>query len=260
MNNKIATRLIGIGLLAVLLPTSGWAQKVGKVKRIVSIEEGRVKKVKETDSASIERPSESMIRPVKKGQDLLADYTLGLENQLWMELKIKRPGLKGHAILAEAGSYRIETLNLENEVYFRLQEGLMTVKLKKGIIGLHFKGFLLKILGTKLILDNNASVSHLFVKKGRIIVQRNGQEILNQEGENIGWNLSSNQAPQPMSAEDLTRWGQQYKDVIKKMSTPFFKRPLVRFGLVAIAVVASYCSVEGCGATARGSVIINVPN
>ncbi len=266
MYNKIATMLIGIGLLAVLLPMGGWAQdsKVGDVERIV---QSRTKKVKSTNDASIFRLPEQRIWPVEEGQDLHLQYTLELRNQLWMELKIDRPDLdlKGHAILAEAGSYRIDSLSPDKALFFQLRQGRMSIRLKRGEFGVFLKDRLLSILGTEVLLqaDTTLDTYRIYLKKGHIKIQDSNQVFLDVNGKDLAWRLQSGQAPQLLTGQAVVRLKEQMKyDTRTVWRKPFFKQTVVRLGIAALVGGAVYYVVQrrDPSATAQGEVIINIPD
>ncbi len=264
----IAKIFIGIGLLAVLLPTGGWAQdsKVGDVKRIV---QGRAKQVKSTNDAVITRPPAQPISPVQEGQDLHVEYTLELQNQLWMELKIDRPdlGLNGHAILAEAGSYTIDALEPDKPLSFRLRQGRMSIRLRRGQLGVFLKDRLLSIFGTEVFLqaDTTLDMYRIYLKKGHIMVQDSNQVFFDVNGKDMAWRWQGNQPPEAILGEVFNRWKQRMKyDSRTVWRKPFFKRGWVQLGVVSLVGAAIFCALE-CGggngpSTVQGEVIITIPD
>ena len=259
---------IGIGLLAVLLPLGGWAQdsKIGEVKRIV---EGRAKQVKLTPHAVITRPSAQPINPVQEGQELHEEYTLKLQDQLWMELKIDRRDLdlNGHAILAEAGSYTIDALEPDKPLSFRLRQGRMSIRLRRGRLGVFLKNRLLSIFGTEVFLqaDTTLDMYRIYLKKGHIMVEDSNQVFFDVNGQELAWRWQGNQPPVAISGEVFNRWKQQMKyDARTVWRKPFFKRGWVQLGVVSLVGAAILCALQ-CGggngpSTAQGEVIITIPD
>jgi len=257
---------IGIGLLAVLLPLGGWAQdiKVGEVKRIV---EGRAKQVTSTRDAVITFPPTRKINLVTEGQELHEEYTLELQDQLWMELKIDHGELNGHAILAEAGLYAINALELDNSLSFRLRQGRMSIRLRRGQLGVFLKDRLLRIFGTEVFLqaDTTLDMYRIYLKKGHIMVEDSNQVFFDVTGKDMAWRWQGNEPPVAISGEVFNRWKQRMKyDSRTVWRKPFFKRGWVRLGVVSLVGAAILCAVQ-CGgdkgpSTARGEVIITIPD
>ena len=92
-------------------------------RRVIRIVEGRARQVNATSDAAITLGSGLKITRVTEGQELNEGYTLELQDQLWMELKIDHGKLNGHAILAEAGLYAIDALEPDKPLSFRLRQG-----------------------------------------------------------------------------------------------------------------------------------------
>ena len=257
---------IGIGLLAVLLPLGGWAQdtKVGEVKRIV---EGRAKQVTSTSDAVIILPSAQEINRVTEGQELHEEYTLKLQDQLWMELKIDHGELNGHAILAEAGLYAIDALKPDKLLSFRLRQGRMSIRLRRGKLGVFLKDRLLSIFGTEVFLqaDTTLDMYRIYLKKGHIMVEDSNQVFFDVTGKDMAWRWQGNEPPVAISGEVFNRWKQRMKyDSRTVWRKPFFKRGWVRLGVVSLVGAAILCAVQ-CGSdkgpsTARGEVIITIPD
>lgn len=257
---------IGIGLLAVLLPLDGWAQdrKIGEVKRIV---EGRAKQVSSTNDADIIFPSGQKTNGVTEGQELREEYTLELQDELWMELKIDHGELNGHAILAEAGSYLINALEPDNSLSFRLRQGRMSIRLRRGQLGVFLKDRLLSIFGTEVFLqaDTTLDMYRIYLKKGHIMVEDSNQVFFDVTGKDMAWRWQGNEPPVAISGEVFNRWKQRMKfDSRTVWRKPFFQRGWVRLGVVSLVGAAILCAVQ-CGGgngpgTAQGEVIITIPN
>ena len=261
----IAKIFIGIGLLAVLLPLGGWAQdsKVGEVKRIV---EGRAKQVTSTSDAVITLPSAEKINRVAERQELREEYTLELQDQLWMELKIDHLDLNGHAILAEAGLYAIDALEPDKPLSFRLRQGRMSIRLRRGQLGVFLKDRLLSIFGTEVFLqaDTTLDMYRIYLKKGHIMVEDSNQVFFDVTGKEMAWSWQGNQPPVAISGAVLQRWKQQMKyDARMVWRKPFFKRGWVRLGMAALVGGAVYYVVQRRDdgpSTAQGEVIITIPD
>ena len=257
---------IGIGLLAVLFPLGGWAQdtKVGDIKRIV---EGRAKQVTSTRNAEITIPPAQKIHRVTEGQELYEGYTLELQDELWMELKIDHRGLKGHAILSEAGSYAIDTLKPDKLLSFRLRQGRMSIRLRRGELGVFLKDRLLSIFGTEVFLqaDTTLDLYHLYLKKGHIMVRDSNQVFFDVNGKDMAWRWQGNEPPVAISGAVLHRWKQQMKyDSRTVWRKPFFKQGWVKLGVVSLVGATILCALQ-CGGgkgpgTAQGEVIITIPD
>lgn len=264
MRRCLSILLPGICLLVAVIPNAAWGQQVAEIKRMV---QGRAQKVESTNQAEIYRPPSRLITPVNEDADLFARDSLRLRDQLWIELKIDQdnPDLDGHAILAEAGSYAIDALEPEKPLTFRLRQGRMSVRLKRGEFGVFLKDRLLSIFGTEVFLqaDTTNDTYRVYLKKGHISVREGDQVFFDVDGKDIAWRWQGNEAPAQLTGAAFSRWKQQMKfDSRAVWRKPFFKRTWVRLGLVTLVGAATFCALE-CGGdngptTAIGDVIISI--
>ncbi len=251
--------LISLWSPVVLLPVDVYGQQVAGIERIV---EGRARRVKSTNDAEILRPATRLIKPVVVNQVLFIRDNLTLYNQLWMEVEIDRPGLKGHTILTGTGSYSIESITPDNALRFRLRQGRMSVNLKRGELGVFLKRHLVSILGTEvLILADSARNDTLYLKKGSIRLEEGGPVI---EGRNRAWYWSDDGPPVEIVGAALVGLQRRMKyDTRTVWRKPFFKRTGVRLGMLAIVVVGGYYVIQRRDdrpGNVQGQIIIDLPN
>ena len=270
MRHPFKILLTGVCVLAVLVPLSAWGQSVGEVERMV---QGKAKTVASTNNAEIRRAVGPRISPVQVGADLEVHDVLGLQDQIWMELIIDRVdlGLSGHAILAEAGAYRIDSLRPDNTLLFRLRQGRMSVNLKRGAFGVFLKDRLLSILGTEVFIQADTTLNEyrVYLKEGHIQFSEAARDnnpafFLDVQGKDRAWRWRGDQLPQELSGDAFRRWKRQMKyDARTVWRKPLFKRTWVRAGLATLAGAAVYCALQCDGSnipTALGDIIIDIPD
>ena len=203
-----------------------------------------------------------LVRPVKKGENLLVRDILGLEKQLWMELTINRGGVRGNVILAEAGSYSIDSLKPDNALLFHLRQGRMSVNLKRGKLGVFLKNTLVSILGTEVFLQVDAATNQVYLKQGTIAFIQPGGDSLYVQGREMAWRWQDGQIPELIAGQVMNRWKKQMKyDTRTVWRKPFFKRTWVWLGTAALLGGVGYFLLRDDGPrNVQGNIIIDIPN
>lgn len=266
MYQRLSLFIVWTCVVAAILPANAQAQ-VEQAARVNRMVEGQAKKVIVTDLAEILGPASRQVKPVTEGQRLLFEDTMSLQDQIWIELEIDRSNVQGHAILAEQGEYGIQALQPESPLLFRLRQGRMSVRLKRGQLGVFLKDRLLSILGTEVFLqaDPALDVYRVYLKKGHITFQDGSQVFLDVNGKDRAWRWQGNQPPEEIFGVTFDRWKQQMKrDARTVWRKPFFKRGWVQIGAAALVVGAVVCALECSGGSGsdfvNGEVIIDIQN
>jgi len=239
-------------------------QTVGEVERMV---EGRARRVQETNRAQIQRSPP--VSPVRTGAALRFRDIMGLQDNIWIELQINRPDVQGHTILAERGSYAIDSLQPEGALRFRLRQGRMFVNLKRCELAVFVRDKLISVFGTEVffLADTTGAGDLIYLKEGHIaLVDGGGQVLLDVNDRHRAWRWQDGRLPEEIVGQSLKQWEKQTRyDASKVWRKPFFKQAWVRLGLVALIGGVTYCALDcgcarSCAPTASGTVVVTLPN
>ncbi|MFV1980451.1 MAG: hypothetical protein ACC655_04790 [Rhodothermia bacterium] len=246
-----AVLLIVLGLF-VATPWTVLAQnpRVGEIDRIV---ESRKKKVKSTNQASIGRSAamQSVVvqPPLRTGTALLTRDTLRLNSDIWMELEINRPGALGNAIVAKAGQYRIDSLDVANPLIFSFRQGRMSINLSSGRLGVLMKNKLTSIFGTEVLFesDSTADMHSIYLKQGHIAILEGGATVVDTTGKDLAWRWFGEAPLVSLAGAELVG----LRDVMKFDTKTVWPRPIYQspwFWVGAAAVIGgASCYAVKCG-------------